>query len=448
MLRHVDEKVDVRNHGSDRRSYHSMGYNSRLDALQAAVLDYRLRREKAGAGDGSEELWPRLRRHLRLLVELLAAGDKGDPDLLSRIEERLDPDDPINIQYTSGTTGFPKAVVLSHHNILNNAWFAARALRFSEKDRLCVPVPFYHCFGMVLANLLCLSVGACVVIPVEHFEPLAVLRAIEKERCTALHGVPTMFVSELEHPEFGQVDLSTLRTGIMAGAPCPPVLMKKVMEDMHCAEILIGYGQTEASPLTHLTEPQDSLERRTETVGRNLPHQEVKVVNTATGRTLPVGETGEICFRGYHVMQGYYGDPEATRQAVDQHGWLHSGDLGDMDQTGCVRITGRLKEMIVRAGENIYPREIEDFLYTNPKIAEVAVFGYPDDYYGEVVMAWIKLHAGETATAEEIQGFCHDKIAHYKIPKYVWFVDEFPMTVTGKLQKFRMRELAEGKMQA
>ena len=379
---------------------------------------------------------------LTLWGELLAAGDKADPDLLSRIEERLDPDDPINIQYTSGTTGFPKAVVLSHHNILNNAWFAARALRFSEKDRLCVPVPFYHCFGMVLANLLCLSVGACVVIPVEHFEPLAVLRAIEKERCTALHGVPTMFVSELEHPEFGQVDLSTLRTGIMAGAPCPPVLMKKVMEDMHCAEILIGYGQTEASPLTHLTEPQDGLERRTETVGRNLPHQEVKIVDPEDGRTLPLGAVGEICFRGYHVMRGYYADPQATASAIDPRGWLHSGDLGTMDAEGYVRITGRLKDMIIRGGENIYPAEIERVLSGHPKVAQAGVIGIPDEFYGEQVMAWIQLHTGEIVTEEEIRSYCRDRLAHFKVPAVIRFVEAFPMTVTGKLQKFRMREMA------
>jgi len=380
--------------------------------------------------------------------EILAAGEGISEHELAEVTASLDRDDPINIEYTSGTTGFPKAVILSHHNLLNNAWFAAQAMHFSHRDRLCVPVPFYHCFGMVLSNLLCLCVGACIVLPAEHFDPLATLQAIEQERCTAVHGVPTMFIAELEHAEFDNFDLTCLRTGIMAGAPCPPVLMQRVIEEMHCTDILIGYGETEASPLTHLTSTDDSLAVRTETVGRNLPHQEVKVVDTATGRTLPVGETGEICFRGYHVMQGYYGDPEATRQAVDQHGWLHSGDLGEMDPTGCVRITGRLKEMIVRAGENIYPREIEDFLYTNPKIAEVAVFGYPDDYYGEVVMAWIKLHSGENATAEEIQGFCRDEIAHYKIPQYVWFVDEFPMTVTGKLQKFRMREIAAKQMQA
>jgi fatty-acyl-CoA synthase len=356
-------------------------------------------------------------------------------------------DDPINIQYTSGTTGFPKAVMLTHHNILNNAYFGALAMNFTLKDRLCVPVPFYHCFGMVLANLLCLSVGACVVIACEHFDALAVLKAIETEMCTAVHGVPTMFIAELEHPRFKDFELSSLRTGIMAGAPCPPALIKRVMEEMHCGEILIGYGETEASPLTHLTSRDDSLERRTETVGKNLSHQEVKIVDVHTGKIVSINQVGEICFRGYHVMKGYYGDAEATQQAIDEHGWLHSGDLGSMDEEGYLRITGRLKDMIIRGGENIYPREIEDFLFTHSKIAEVAVFGVPDEYRGEEVMAWIKLHEGEKATPEEIKEFCKGKIAHFKIPKYIWFVQEFPMTVTGKLQKYLMRKIAVEKLQ-
>ncbi len=379
--------------------------------------------------------------------EVLAAGDAVTHDALDAATALLDPDDAINIQYTSGTTGFPKAVVLSHHNILNNAWFSAQAMHFTEQDRLCVPVPFYHCFGMVLANLLCLSVGACIVIPCEHFDPLAVLQAIEHERCSAVHGVPTMFIALLEHPQFGEFDLSTLRTGIMAGAPCPPALMQRVMEDLHCPEILIGYGETEASPLTHLTTRDDTLARRTETVGRNLPHQEVKVVSLESGQTVAFGEIGEICFRGHHIMQAYYGDPEATAKAIDAHGWLHSGDLGSMDSDGYVQITGRLKEMIIRGGENIYPREIEDFIFTHPKVAEVAVFGIPSEFYGEQVMAWIQLHPGEQATDEEIRAFCKDRIAHFKIPEYIWFVDEFPMTVTGKLQKFRMREIAMERLQ-
>jgi fatty-acyl-CoA synthase len=363
-------------------------------------------------------------------------------DKVKVITASLDRDDPINIQYTSGTTGFPKAVVLTHHNILNNAYFSAQAMHFTEKDKLCIPVPFYHCFGMVLSNLLCFSVGACAVIPCEYFDAEQVLQSIERERCTAVHGVPTMFIAQLEHPGFSEFDLSSLRTGIMAGATCPPALMTRVMEDMHCPEILIGYGETEASPLTHLTTRDDDLERRTETVGKNLPHQEAKVIDTETGKTVELGEIGEICFRGYHIMRGYYGDPEKTAETIDEAGWLYSGDLGTMDDNGYVRITGRLKDMIIRGGENIYPREIEDYLFTHPKIAEVAVIGVPSDFYGEEVMAWIQLHEGETATEQEIRDYCKDTIAHFKVPEYIRFTEEFPMTVTGKIQKFKLREMA------
>ena len=372
--------------------------------------------------------------------EVIAAGESTTLSELDKLSGELDRDDVINIQYTSGTTGFPKAVMLTHHNILNNAWFSAQSMHFDERDRLVVPVPFYHCFGMVLANLLCFSVGACVVIACEHFDARQVLDAVEAEKCTAIHGVPTMFIEELELDDFSRYDLSSLRTGIMAGAPCPPELMKRVIENMHCAEILIGYGETEASPLTHLTTRNDSFERRVGTVGRNLPHQEVKIVDTATRATVPLGEIGEICFRGYHVMRGYYNDREKSAEAVDAAGWLYSGDLGTMDGEGYVRITGRLKEMIIRGGENIYPREIEDFLFTHPKIAEVAVFGVPDERLGEQVAAWIQLHRGESATEDEIRQFCKNRIAHFKIPRYIRFVDELPMTVTGKAQKFRMRE--------
>ncbi len=378
--------------------------------------------------------------------DLLAAAGQVPPDRLEEIE--LDPDEAINIQFTSGTTGFPKAVLLTHHNLLNNAWFSAQALGFGPDDRLCIPVPFYHCFGMVLANLLCLSVGACAVIPCEHFDPLAVLRAVDAERCTAVHGVPTMFIAELDHPRFGEFDLLSLRTGIMAGAPCDPALMRRVMQQMHCREILIGYGQTEASPLTHLTSRDDSLERRTQTVGRNLPHQEVKVIDPASGRCLPLGQIGEICFRGYHVMPGYYGDPEASAKAIDPQRWLHSGDLGSMDAKGYLRITGRLKEMIIRGGENLYPREIEEALMAHPKVALAAAFGVPDDYYGEEVMAWVQLHAGEELDAERLRTHCGERLAHFKVPRYIWFVEEFPMTVTGKLQKFRMREMALERIRA
>lgn len=379
--------------------------------------------------------------------DLTESSDKASIEQLNNIITTLDRDDPINIQFTSGTTGFPKAVLLTHHNILNNAYFSARAMNFTNSDRLVVPVPFYHCFGMVLANLLCLSVGACIVIPGAHFDELEVLEAVQNEKCTAIHGVPTMFIAELEHPKFADFDLSTLRTGIMAGAPCPPLLMKRVMEDMHCREILIGYGQTEASPITHLTLINDNPELRTTTVGKNLPHQEVKIVDMNTGLTLPLGHVGEVCFRGYNVMLGYYGDEPATRKAKDEHGWLHSGDLGRMDEEGYLHITGRLSDMIIRGGENIYPREIEDYIFTHPKVAAVAVFGVPDDYYGEEAMAWIQLHPGEEATEDEIRTFCKGKIAHFKIPKYIWFVEEFPMTVTGKLKKYRMKEISLEKLQ-
>ena len=380
--------------------------------------------------------------------ELLAAGEDVPAGRLDEIAAGVDPDDPVNIQYTSGTTGFPKAVVLTHHNLLNNAWFAARAMHFDERDRLCVPVPFYHCFGSVLANLLCTSVGACLVLPSEHFDPGAVLEAIESERCTAVHGVPTMFIAELEHPRFADTDLSSLRTGIMAGAPCPEALMHRVIEDLHCPEILIGYGQTEASPLTHLTHRDDSLERRTQTVGRNLPHQEVKVIDSESGRSLAQGEVGEVCFRGYHVMRGYYADPEATAKTIDERGWLHSGDLGSMDADGYLRITGRLKDMIIRGGENIYPAEIEEVLFGHEQVAQAAVFGVSDPFYGEQVVAWIQLHPGQSASEAEIRAWCSERLAHFKVPVRVRFVDEFPMTVTGKLQKFKMREQEEQAEQA
>jgi fatty-acyl-CoA synthase len=378
--------------------------------------------------------------------EVVTNGNPVSRQQLDEITASLDRDDPINIQYTSGTTGFPKAVVLSHHNILNNAYFSARAMHFTEHDRLCIPVPFYHCFGMVLANLLCLSVGACMIIPSEHFDAPSVLRAIEAERCTAVHGVPTMFIAELEHPDFDHYDLTSLRTGIMAGAPCPPPLMTRVIEKMNCSEILIGYGETEASPLTHLTTRDDNMERRTQTVGRNLPHQEVKIVDVESGATLPLGEIGEICFRGYHIMRGYYGEPEKTAETIDGNGWLFSGDLGTMDADGYVQITGRRKEMIIRGGENIYPREIEEYIFTHPKVAQVAIFGIPDDYYGEELMAWVQTHAGETLTEDELRDYCDGQIAHFKIPRHIWFVEDFPMTVTGKLQKFRMREIALEKL--
>lgn len=377
----------------------------------------------------------------RLWPEIIAAGKAISDEALAERAETLESDDPINIQFTSGTTGFAKPVVLSHHNILNNAYFVAEVLRFTEQDRLCIPVPFYHCFGMVLANLACLTHGATIVIPAPHFNAQDTLAAVAAERCTALHGVPTMFVAQLECPEFASYDLSSLRTGIMAGAPCPPPLMRQVMEDMGCREILIAYGQTEASPVTHITHHDDSFERRCETVGTSLPHQEAKIVDPESGALCAIGQPGEICFRGYHVMRGYFQQPEATAKAIDAAGWLHSGDLGVMDADGYVRITGRLKDMIIRGGENIYPAEIEAYLVTHPKVAQVAVFGLPHEKWGEEVGAWIQLHEGETATPEEFQEFAVQGMAHFKKPTYVEIVDEFPLTVTGKIQKFRIRDL-------
>ncbi|MCP3959493.1 MAG: AMP-binding protein [bacterium] len=378
--------------------------------------------------------------------EVLERGTTvSDADLEARAAT-LEASDAINIQFTSGTTGFAKPVVLSHRNILNNGFAVAEVMRLTEKDRLCVPVPFYHCFGMVLSNLATLSHGATLVIPAPHFDPADVLAAVEQERCTALHGVPTMFVAELELEDFDSYDLSSLRTGIMAGAPCPPKLMRQVIGEMGCREILIGYGQTEASPVTHITRPTDSFERRVETVGTNLPHQEAKVVDPETGATVPVGVQGELCFRGYHVMRGYFEQEEATREAIDMGGWLHSGDLGVMDADGYVRITGRLKDMIIRGGENIYPAEIEAYLLTHPKVAQAAVFGIPHERWGEEVGAWIRPRNGDSLDAEELQAWARERLSHFKVPRYLRIVDDFPMTVTGKIQKFRIREMVEAEL--
>lgn len=373
--------------------------------------------------------------------EVLAKADDVSADALLARSISLDMDDPINIQFTSGTTGFAKPVVLTHHNLINNAQAVAEEMHFTEADRLCVPVPFYHCFGMVLSNLACLSHGATIVIPCPHFEAGAILEAVQKEKCTALHGVPTMFVAELEHPNFKDYDLTSLRTGIMAGAPCPAPLMTRVIEEMHCGEILIAYGQTEASPVTHITRVGDSFERRIGSVGTNLPHQEVKVVDPETGQVLPRGTQGEICFRGYHVMKGYFEMPEATASTIDEAGWLHSGDLGDMDGDGYVRITGRLKDMIIRGGENIYPAEIEAHLLGHEAIAQVAVFGIPHERWGEEVACWVQLHENSEAGLEDILGYAKERLAHFKVPTHMEIVDEFPMTVTGKIQKFRMRDV-------
>jgi fatty-acyl-CoA synthase len=349
-------------------------------------------------------------------------------------------DDVVNIQYTSGTTGSPKGVLLTHRNLVNNAYLCGRTLRVSERDRLCLTVPLYHCFGCVMGSLACIVHRMTLVLPAAQFDALAALDAIQAERCTVLYGVPTMFIAELEHPRFREFDLASLRTGIMAGSPCPVEVMRRVVAEMHCPEITIGYGQTESSPLITMSEVDDDLETRVSTVGRAAAETEVKIVAPGSGATVEIGERGELCTRGYLVMKGYDGDPEATSRAVDPEGWLHTGDLATMRPDGAFHIAGRIKEMIIRGGENIYPREIEEFLHAHPKIADVYVVGLPDERLGETVLAWIKLKTGENATEEEIRDFCRGRIAHFKVPQYIRFVDSFPMTVTGKIQKFRIRE--------
>ncbi len=370
-----------------------------------------------------------------------------DSDLVSEAElaEReagLQFDDPINIQYTSGTTGFPKGATLSHHNILNNGFFIGEALRYTEADRVCIPVPFYHCFGMVLGNLACTTHGSTMVIPGEAYDPVAVMEAVQAERCTALYGVPTMFIGELDHPRFSEFDFSSLRTGIMAGSPCPVEVMKRVQSTMSMTEVTIGYGMTETSPVSTQSATDDPLEKRVSTVGRIHPHVEIKVVDPETGAVVPRGERGELCTRGYSVMLGYWNNEEATRAAIDAGRWMHTGDLATMDDDGYVNIVGRIKDMIIRGGENIYPREIEEFLYAHPDVCDVQVIGVPSERYGEEVMAWVKLREGVAITGDQLTEHCRGRIATYKIPRYWKFVDEFPMTVTGKVQKFRMREVA------
>jgi fatty-acyl-CoA synthase len=357
---------------------------------------------------------------------------------LARISARLDRNDAINIQFTSGTTGLPKGATLSHRNILNNGFFLGENLRLTPSDRLCIPVPLYHCFGMVIGNLSCVTHGATIVYPSAGFEPRAVLETVERDRCTGLLGVPTMFIAELEHPDFARFDLSSLRTGMMAGAPCPIEVMRRVVSEMHMRDVTIGYGMTETSPVSFQTVPDDPLERRVSTVGRVLPHLEVKIVDES-GNIVPCGERGELCTRGYSVMLGYWDEEEKTREAIDKDGWMHSGDLAVIDEDGYCNIVGRSKDMVIRGGENIYPREVEEFLFRHPKIEDVQVVGVPDQKYGEELCAWIKLRSGAEANAEEITAFCRGQIAHYKIPRYIRFVDEFPMTVTGKIQKFIIR---------
>lgn len=371
--------------------------------------------------------------------DVAAMAGPRDHEEVRRLEGVLQFDDPINIQFTSGTTGSPKGATLTHHNVLNNGFFIGEAMRLTEQDRLCIPVPLYHCFGMVLGNLACTTHGAAMVYPGEGFDPLAVLQTVAEERCTGLHGVPTMFIAELEHPEFDRFDLSSLRTGIMAGSPCPIEVMRRAVERMHLREITICYGMTETSPVSFQSSADDPLERRVSTVGRVHPHVEVKIVD-AEGRIVPRGTPGELCTRGYPVMLGYWGDEERTRQAIDPARWMHTGDLATLDAEGYCNIVGRIKDVVIRGGENVYPREVEEYLYSHPKVQDVQCFGVPDERYGEELCAWVKLRDGETMTEEEVREYCRGRIAHQKVPRYVRFVEEYPMTVTGKMQKYLMRE--------
>jgi fatty-acyl-CoA synthase len=373
-------------------------------------------------------------------TNLLAAGEGVTADDLAAREATLDADDAINIQYTSGTTGAPKGATLSHHNILNNGFFVGEGCRYDEHDRVCIPVPFYHCFGMVLGNLACTTHGAAMVVPAPAFEPAATLRTVQDERCTSLYGVPTMFIAELGVDDFDTYDLSSLRTGIMAGSPCPVEVMKRCISDMHMDEVTIMYGMTETSPASTQTATDDPIDQRVGSVGRVFPHVEVKIVDPDTGRTVARGESGELCTRGYSIMLGYWNDPERTAEAIDAAGWMHTGDLATMDEDGYINIVGRIKDMIIRGGENVYPREIEEFLYGHADIVDVSVIGVPDVKYGEEIMAWVRLREGASLTIEELREHCQGKIAHYKVPRYLHLCDELPMTVTGKVQKFIMRD--------
>ena len=385
------------------------------------------------AGQGAEE--PGLMR----FSDLIARGDAHDPRI-AQVAATLNATDPINIQFTSGTTGFPKGATLTHRNILNNGFFIGECMQLTPADRLCIPVPLYHCFGMVLGNLAALTHGATIVYPNDGFEPLSVLQTVQDEKCTGLHGVPTMFIAELDHPRFAEFDLSTLRTGIMAGSPCPTEVMKRVVRDMHLSEITIAYGMTETSPVSCQSSFDTPLEKRVATVGRVQPHLEVKIIDPDTGAVVPVGERGEFCTRGYSVMHGYWEDPAKTHEAIDTDRWMHTGDLATMDAEGYVNIVGRIKDMVIRGGENIYPREIEEFLYRHPEVQDVQVVGLPDQKYGEELCAWIIAKPGTAPTEDDIRTFCKGQIAHYKVPRYIRFVAAFPMTVTGKIQKFKIRD--------
>ncbi len=374
--------------------------------------------------------------------DLLAGGVRVPIDEVRRRSAALDPDDAINIQFTSGTTGFPKGATLTHHNIINNGFFVAEGCRHSEHDRVCIPVPLYHCFGMVMGNLGCTTHGSTMVLPAPAFDAEATLRTIQDERCTSLFGVPTMFIAQLAHPRFAEFDLTSLRTGIMAGSPCPVEVMKQAQALMHMDEVTICYGMTETSPVSTQTAVDDPIDKRVGTVGRVHPHVEVKVVDPVTGATVPVGQAGELCTRGYSVMRGYWDQPDTTAEAIDVAGWMHTGDIAVMDDEGYLNIVGRIKDLVIRGGENVYPREIEEFLYTHPLIVDVQVIGVPDERYGEELMAWVMVAEGQALTADEVRAYCQGRIAHFKVPRYVHIVDEFPMTVTGKVQKFKMREAA------
>ncbi|HVZ07754.1 AMP-binding protein [Rhodopila sp.] len=380
------------------------------------------------------------------LEKVYHLGHDQHREQLKALRDTLQFDDPINIQFTSGTTGQPKGATLTHHNILNNGFFCGELMHYTEQDSVCIPVPMYHCFGMVIGVMACMTHGAAIVFPGEGFDPLAALQAVAEERCTSLYGVPTMFIAELDHTEFKTFDLTSLRTGMMAGAPCPIEVMRRCIRDMHLTEMTIGYGMTETSPVSTQTRIGDTIEQQTETVGRPHPHVEIKIVD-ADGRIVPRGTAGELCTRGYSVMLGYWDDPEKTAEAIDRAGWMHTGDLATMDPNGYCTIVGRIKDMVIRGGENIYPREIEEFLYRHPAVQDVQVFGVPDERFGEELCAWIKLRAGTSLTEEEVKAFCKDQIAHYKIPRHVRFVDDFPMTVTGKMQKFIMRARMQEELQ-